>query len=131
MQVQIQTKTGANVSFLAPILPETEEMVIHVIGTKILERGLRFPINQPNACNHILHETVKKRTSLTAYAKELDQELLQHLHSIIHPIPERFLSIPIQHPIKQHIALVVCIINYPDTDTAKNTCTNIVKECFR
>ncbi|KAK0178025.1 hypothetical protein PV328_002010 [Microctonus aethiopoides] len=127
----IQTKTGANVSFLAPILPETEEMVIHVIGTKILERGLRFPINQPNACNHILHETVKKRTSLTAYAKELDQELLQHLHSIIHPIPERFLSIPIQHPIKQHIALVVCIINYPDTDTAKNTCTNIVKECFR
>ena len=43
--LQFQTVTGAKVAFLAPILFETEEMVIHVVGEKILDRELRFPVS--------------------------------------------------------------------------------------
>ncbi|KOX76378.1 cGMP-dependent 3',5'-cyclic phosphodiesterase [Melipona quadrifasciata] len=39
----IQTATNTKLSFLIPILVKTEEMVIHVIGEKILDRELRFP----------------------------------------------------------------------------------------
>ncbi|XP_063983080.1 cGMP-dependent 3',5'-cyclic phosphodiesterase-like isoform X3 [Diachasmimorpha longicaudata] len=127
----IQSKTQAKLSFLAPILPETEEMVINVVGEKILDRGLRFPVSQSNVCNHILHKTVKTRRSLTVSAIELDQELLQHLYSVIDPVPDRFLSVPIKHPVKQHIALVVCIIDYPNDKDIEENCTKIIEECFR
>ncbi|XP_011298663.1 cGMP-dependent 3',5'-cyclic phosphodiesterase isoform X1 [Fopius arisanus] len=127
----IQSKTQAKLSFLAPILHETEEMVINVVGEKILDRGLRFPVSQSNVCNHILHKTVKTRRSLTVSAIELDQELLQHLYSVIDPVPDRFLSVPIKHPVKQHIALVVCIIDYPNDKNIEEKCTKIIEECFR
>lgn len=44
--VQIQTATNTKLSFLIPILVKTEEMVIHVIGEKILDRELRFPVSK-------------------------------------------------------------------------------------
>ncbi|XP_015586833.1 cGMP-dependent 3',5'-cyclic phosphodiesterase isoform X2 [Cephus cinctus] len=121
-----QLATGAKVSFLAPILVESEEMVIHVVGEKILDRELRFPV-----LNHVLHRTVKQRKSLTANAMDFDQELLAHLHSVINPMPDLFLTIPVQHPIKQHIALVVCLVDYANEDNAEFICTQIVQECFR
>ncbi|XP_046417242.1 cGMP-dependent 3',5'-cyclic phosphodiesterase-like isoform X2 [Neodiprion virginianus] len=127
----LQTATGSKVVFLAPILLETEEMVIHVVGEKILERELRFPVSQSNVLNHVLHRAVKHRKSVTAHATELDQELLQHLHSVVNPVPDLFLSIPIQHPVRHHIALVVCLVNCEDRENAEYMCTKMVQECFK
>lgn len=62
---------------------------------------------------------------------ELDQELLQHLRSVVDVAPNLFLSIPIQHPIKDHIALVVCLVDYDNKEDAEHNCTKMVQECFR
>ncbi|XP_043476114.1 cGMP-dependent 3',5'-cyclic phosphodiesterase-like isoform X3 [Leptopilina heterotoma] len=121
-----QNVTGAKVAFLAPILFETEEMVIHVVGEKILDRELRFPV-----INHALHRAVKQRKSMAQNITELDQELLQHLRSVVDVAPNLFLSIPIQHPIKDHIALVVCLVDYDNKEDADHNCTKMVQECFR
>ncbi|XP_014300468.1 cGMP-dependent 3',5'-cyclic phosphodiesterase [Microplitis demolitor] len=127
----IESKSGANISFLAPILPESEEMVIHVVGGKILDRGLRIPINQSNASDHVLHRVIKTRKSLKVNCTELDQELLLHLNSVSELVPDKLLSIPIEHPSEQYIALVVTLINYPDDEAAEDLCIKIVEECFR
>lgn len=64
-----QIVTGAKVVFLAPILIESEEMVIHVVGEKILERELRFPVSQSNViCNVI---GVKSRFAQSSEASEI------------------------------------------------------------
>ncbi|XP_048505681.1 cGMP-dependent 3',5'-cyclic phosphodiesterase-like isoform X3 [Athalia rosae] len=122
----LQSATESKVVFLAPILVETEEMVIHVVGEKILERELRFPV-----LNHVLHKAVRHRRSVTANATELDQELLHHLHSVVNPVPDLFLCIPVQHPVQPHIALVVCLVNCADRDNAEYMCTKMVQECFK
>lgn len=62
---------------------------------------------------------------------EFDYELLRHLGSVIESVPVRFLSIPIDHPVKDHIALVVCIIDYPNESNSAERCSKIIQECFR
>ncbi|KAG8041835.1 hypothetical protein G9C98_007139 [Cotesia typhae] len=127
----IQSKSGANISFLAPILPESEEMVIHVVGEKILDRGLRIPISQSNANDHVLHRVIKSRKSLKVNCTELDQELLEHLNSVSKLVPDTLLSIPIEHPSEQYIALVVSLVNCPEDQDSEDICIKIVEECFR
>ncbi|CAG5099907.1 5'-cyclic phosphodiesterase (Bos taurus) [Cotesia congregata] len=127
----IQSKSGANISFLAPILPESKEMVIHVVGEKILDRGLRIPISQSNANDRVLHRVIKSRKSLKVNCTELDQELLEHLNSVSKLVPDTLLSIPIEHPSEQYIALVVTLVNYPEDQDTEDICIKIVEECFR
>ncbi|XP_034938911.1 cGMP-dependent 3',5'-cyclic phosphodiesterase-like [Chelonus insularis] len=127
----IQEKTGAELSFLAPILPKTEEIVVHVVGQKILDRGLRFPINQSEEYNEVLNRVIRLRKAIEIDCNQLNQELLGHLKSSINSTSNKVLSIPIEHPIDQHIALVVCINNYPNEANAETVCTKIVQECFR
>lgn len=81
--------------------------------------------------NHVLHRAVRHRKSVTANSTELDQELLQHLHSVVNPVPDLFLCIPVQHPVKHHIALVVCLVDCVDKENAEYLCTRIVQECFK
>ncbi|XP_076665148.1 cGMP-dependent 3',5'-cyclic phosphodiesterase isoform X1 [Andrena cerasifolii] len=121
----IQTATNAKVSFLVPILIKSEEMVIHVIGEKILDRELRFPVS-----NNVLYTTVQNEEPIVTDIATLDEELLRHLQSIC-PMSNSFLMIPIQHPKRNHIALVVSLVNDDDRNKTTNKCTEIVQECFR
>ncbi|XP_033349474.1 cGMP-dependent 3',5'-cyclic phosphodiesterase-like isoform X1 [Bombus vosnesenskii] len=120
----IQTATDTKLSFLIPILVESEEMVIHVIGEKILDRELRFPVS-----NNVLRKAIQNRKPTTTDIAMLDEELLHHLQPIC-PVSNSFLTIPIQHPKQNHIALLVSLI---DNDTENETTCKcaIVQECFK
>ncbi|KAF7998096.1 hypothetical protein HCN44_009494 [Aphidius gifuensis] len=122
----IQNETGAKLSFLAPILQETEEIVVHVVGDEILDRGLRFSIS-----DDILNETLKTRKSLDPEPSKLDYELLQKLSSIINPSPDQFFSVAIRHPLKKNVALIVGIVNIQTDIDFKDNCLKIIKQCFK
>ncbi|XP_053995936.1 cGMP-dependent 3',5'-cyclic phosphodiesterase-like isoform X1 [Hylaeus anthracinus] len=123
----IQTETNSKLSFLVPILIESEEMVIHVIGEEILGREIRFPM-----LNNILYKTIQNKEPVTMDIETLDDELLRHLRPIC-PTSNSFLTIPIQHPKQNHVALVVSLVNDDDNNKEKtaHSCIEIVQECFR
>ncbi|OAD55997.1 cGMP-dependent 3',5'-cyclic phosphodiesterase, partial [Eufriesea mexicana] len=120
----IQTATNTELVFLVPIIVKSEEMVIHVIGEKILDRELRFPVS-----NNILYKTVQNKKPTAIDITMLDEELLRHLQPVC-PMSNSFLTIPIQHPKQNYIALLVSLI---DNDTKNETTCKcaIVQECFR
>ncbi|XP_034195523.1 cGMP-dependent 3',5'-cyclic phosphodiesterase isoform X1 [Osmia lignaria lignaria] len=121
----IQNVTKAKVSFLVPILIKSEEMVIHVIGEKILDRELRFPVS-----NNILYKTLQNKKPTTADITMLDEELLRHLQPIC-PMSKSFLTIPIQHPKQNHVALVVSLVDDNNQNEITQECAEVVQECFR
>ncbi|XP_046141540.1 cGMP-dependent 3',5'-cyclic phosphodiesterase-like isoform X1 [Osmia bicornis bicornis] len=121
----IQNVTKAKVSFLVPILIKSEEMVIHVIGEKILDRELRFPVS-----NNILYKTIQNKKPTTADITMLDEELLRHLQPIC-PMSKSFLTIPIQHPKQNHVALVVSLVDDNNQNEITQECAEVVQECFR
>ncbi|XP_015181989.1 PREDICTED: cGMP-dependent 3',5'-cyclic phosphodiesterase-like isoform X2 [Polistes dominula] len=140
LNTYIQTKTGTKLCFLASILYERKETVIHVIGNKILDQELRLPIS------NILNKIIDSPKTIMASSSELTKELLQHIYLLDkHYIDEPFLLIPVQHhdhhdhhhhhhrrhDPKQLTALVVCIIGCENKTTSIETCTKIVVECFR
>ncbi|XP_060825593.1 cGMP-dependent 3',5'-cyclic phosphodiesterase-like isoform X3 [Bombus pascuorum] len=120
----IQTATDTKLSFLIPILVESEEMVIHVIGEKILDRELRFPVS-----NNVLRKAIQNRKPTTMDITMLDEELLHHLQPIC-PVSNSFLTIPIQHPKQNYIALLVSLIDNDTEDETTCKCA-IVQECFK
>ncbi|XP_036149504.1 cGMP-dependent 3',5'-cyclic phosphodiesterase isoform X2 [Monomorium pharaonis] len=122
----VQDVTNAKLVFLISVLVESEEMVIHVIGEEILDREFRFLIS-----NNVLYEAVINKTSLALSVAKLDNELLRYINRITNATPQSLLTIPIQHPFKHYTVLLVCLVDYVDGDEARNTCTEIVQECFR
>jgi len=42
---QLKKQTGSSVVFLVPLLRETEEAVVQVIGEKVLQQEMRFPVS--------------------------------------------------------------------------------------
>ncbi|KAI4477544.1 hypothetical protein M0804_012661 [Polistes exclamans] len=128
LNAYIQAKTGTKLCFLASILYEGKEMVIYVIGNKVLDHELRLPIS------NILNKVIDSQKTIMASSSELTKELLQHIYLLdTRYIDKPFLLIPVQHhhhP-KQLTALVVCIIGCENKTTAIETCTKIVLECFR
>ncbi|KAL0125204.1 hypothetical protein PUN28_004382 [Cardiocondyla obscurior] len=122
----VQEVTNTRLVFLISVLIESEEMVIHVIGDKVLDRELRFLI--PNS---VLYEAVINKTSLALSVAQLDRELVKYINEITDATSQSLLTIPIQHPFKHYTALLVCLVDYVDGDEAKHACIEIVKECFR
>ncbi|CAK9804566.1 cGMP-dependent 3',5'-cyclic phosphodiesterase [Anthophora plagiata] len=120
----IQTATNMKLSFLVPILTRSEEMVIHVIGENILDRELRFPMS-----NNVLYKTVQNKKPTITDTTMLDEELLRHLQPIC-PMSNSFLTVPIQHPKHDHIALLVSLVDNDSKNEAARKCA-IVEECFR
>ncbi|CAK9825014.1 cGMP-dependent 3',5'-cyclic phosphodiesterase [Anthophora retusa] len=120
----IQTTTNTKLSFLVPILTRSEEMVIHVIGEKILDRELRFPMS-----NNVLYKTVQNKEPTITDITMLDEELLRHLQPIC-PMSNSFLTVPIQHPKHDHIALLVSLVDNDSENEATRKCA-IIEECFR
>ncbi|KOC66276.1 cGMP-dependent 3',5'-cyclic phosphodiesterase [Habropoda laboriosa] len=120
----IQTSTNTKLSFLVPILVKSEEMVIHVIGEKILDRELRFPMS-----NNVLYKTVQNKEPTATDITVLDEELLRHLQPIC-PMSNSFLTIPIQHPKHNHIALLVSLVDNDNQNETICKCA-IIQECFR
>ncbi|XP_034195524.1 cGMP-dependent 3',5'-cyclic phosphodiesterase isoform X2 [Osmia lignaria lignaria] len=100
-------------------------MVIHVIGEKILDRELRFPVS-----NNILYKTLQNKKPTTADITMLDEELLRHLQPIC-PMSKSFLTIPIQHPKQNHVALVVSLVDDNNQNEITQECAEVVQECFR
>lgn len=120
----IQTATNTKLCFLIPILAKSEEMIIHVIGEKILDRELRFSIS-----NNILHKTIQNKKPTAIDMTMLDEELLYYLEPIC-SISNSFLTIPIVHPKQNYIALLVCLIDNDSTNEIICKCA-IVQDCFR
>ncbi|CAK9809660.1 cGMP-dependent 3',5'-cyclic phosphodiesterase [Anthophora quadrimaculata] len=120
----IQTATNTKLSFLVPILTRSEEMVIHVIGEKILDRELRFPMS-----NNVLYKTVQNKEPTITDTTMLDEELLRHLQPIC-SMSNSFLTVPIQHPKHDHIALLVSLVDNDSENEAARKCA-IIEECFR
>ncbi|XP_014238608.1 cGMP-dependent 3',5'-cyclic phosphodiesterase-like isoform X1 [Trichogramma pretiosum] len=123
-----QDATGAKLSFLSPVRKETEEMVIHVLGETILQQELRFPITSQG-----LQRAVQNGESSKQMVLELNADLVEKLREMVSPLPEVYLCVPVQHPIKQQVALVVCLVGVIDDaeTSAVLVCTKIVQECFR
>ncbi|XP_014218592.1 cGMP-dependent 3',5'-cyclic phosphodiesterase-like isoform X2 [Copidosoma floridanum] len=121
-----QNATGAKISFLSPVRKETEEMVIQVVGEKILEQELRFPITSEG-----LQKAVLSGESCRQRVADLDPDLVATLRQVVSPLPEVYLCLPVQHPIKRQVALVVCLVGFVDEASAELVCTKIVQECFR
>jgi hypothetical protein len=42
---QLKKQTGSSTVFLAPLLRGTEEAVVQVIGEKVLQQEMRFPVS--------------------------------------------------------------------------------------
>ncbi|KAG7203775.1 hypothetical protein KM043_013797 [Ampulex compressa] len=126
LNIYIQVITNAQVVFLAPILLQSEEIVIHVVGEKVLDRELRYPV-----LNNILYQAIKDKIPTVADATKLDEELLRHINSFTYPPPSSFLMIPICHPKTEYMNLVVCLIDFAIKDNMQWTSINMVQECFR
>ncbi|XP_017893026.1 cGMP-dependent 3',5'-cyclic phosphodiesterase-like isoform X2 [Ceratina calcarata] len=120
----IQTVTNSELSFLAPILTKSEEMVIHVIGEKILDRELRFPVS-----NNVLYKPVQTKKPTATDIAKLDEELLRHLEPMC-SITNTFLTIPIQHPKHNYVVLLVSLFDNDPNKEGTCKCA-IVQECFR
>ncbi|XP_011498847.1 PREDICTED: cGMP-dependent 3',5'-cyclic phosphodiesterase-like [Ceratosolen solmsi marchali] len=122
-----QDATGAKISFLSPVRKETEEMVIHVVGEKILEQELRFPIRSDG-----LQRAMASGQSRRERVADLGPDLLATLGLVVSPLPDAYLCVPVQHPIKHQVALVVYLVGFADeAASAELVCTKIVQECFR
>ncbi|CAB0028004.1 unnamed protein product [Trichogramma brassicae] len=103
-------------------------MVIHVLGETILQQELRFPITSQG-----LQRAVQNGESSKQMVLELNRDLVEKLREMVSPLPEVYLCVPVQHPIKQQVALVVCLVGVIDDaeTSAVLVCTKIVQECFR
>ena len=42
---QLKKQTGSSTVFLVPLLRETEEAVVQVIGEKVLQQEMRYPVS--------------------------------------------------------------------------------------
>jgi hypothetical protein len=42
---QLKKQTGSSAVFLVPLLRETKEAVVQVIGEKVLQQDMRFPVS--------------------------------------------------------------------------------------
>ncbi|XP_012140531.1 cGMP-dependent 3',5'-cyclic phosphodiesterase isoform X2 [Megachile rotundata] len=60
----------------------------------------------------------------------LDEEVLRYLQPIC-PMTNSLLTIPIQHPKQNHVALVVSLIDENNQKEITCKCTEAVQECFR
>ncbi|XP_058803157.1 cGMP-dependent 3',5'-cyclic phosphodiesterase-like isoform X2 [Phymastichus coffea] len=118
-----QDATGARVSFLLPVRRETEEMVVYVVGEKVLEQEIRFPMA---TCGEGLRNAVLSGESCKQRVQELDADLLATLRQVAEPLPEVYLCVPVQHPIKKQVALVVCLLGLVEDEASAE-----VQECFR
>jgi len=62
---QLKKQTGSSTVFLVPLLRETEESIVQVIGEKVLQQEIRFPVSsrhssifQKDTCLHkYMHES--------------------------------------------------------------------------
>ncbi|XP_011883024.1 PREDICTED: cGMP-dependent 3',5'-cyclic phosphodiesterase-like [Vollenhovia emeryi] len=120
----VQDATNARLVFLISV--EKKEMVVHVIGDKILDRQLRLLKK-----NSVLHKAVKKKknTSLALSVAQLDGELLECVNGITDA--SSLLTIPIKHPFKNYTPLLVCLVDSVDWEEARHACTEKVQMCFR
>ncbi|XP_067009440.1 cGMP-dependent 3',5'-cyclic phosphodiesterase [Anabrus simplex] len=122
----LQEQTEASLVFLVPLFLESEEAVIQVLGTKQLEREMRFPVT-----NNALNVAVKRRCSIASPSRDLNRDLQDMIRTVISPVPDTFLNVPVPHPKQGTIALLVCIVNYADRENAEFICSELVLECFR
>lgn len=122
----LKKQTGSSTVFLVPLLRETEEAVVQVIGEKVLQQALRFQLS-----DSMLNTAVKHRHSVEGVPSELDAELLKNLRATIEPEPRTFLNVPVLHPEEDCAVLVVCLVNYDEKGMTEATCTHLVTELFR
>jgi hypothetical protein len=62
---QLKNQTGSSTVFLAPLLRQTEEVIVQVLGEKVLQQQMRFPVSsrhgsilQKDKCLHkYMHES--------------------------------------------------------------------------
>ncbi|XP_029050390.2 cGMP-dependent 3',5'-cyclic phosphodiesterase-like isoform X2 [Osmia bicornis bicornis] len=80
--------------------------------------------------NNILYKTIQNKKPTTADITMLDEELLRHLQPIC-PMSKSFLTIPIQHPKQNHVALVVSLVDDNNQNEITQECAEVVQECFR
>ncbi|XP_069704363.1 cGMP-dependent 3',5'-cyclic phosphodiesterase-like isoform X2 [Periplaneta americana] len=122
----LRKQTGSSTVFLVPLLRETEEAVVQVIGENVLNQQMRFPLS-----DNVLNTAVKRRCSVEGTPSELDLELLKNLRATISPEPRTFLNVPVLHPEEHYTVLVVCLVDYDDKGMSETTCTQLVTELFR
>lgn len=122
----LKKQTGSSTVILVPLLRETEEAVVQVIGEKVLQQEMRFSLS-----DSFLNTAVKRRCSVEGIPSELDIELLKNLRATIEPEPRTFLNVPVFHPEENYAVLVVCLIDYDEKGMTESACTNLVTELFR
>lgn len=122
----LQDRTGAELVFLVPLLPENEEALVQVLGDNQLAHELRFPVR-----NNIFQAALKKRCSIIDSSSEIEPELQSMLKDLVKSDPTSFLIVPIFHAEADTVRLLACLVNYGETEAAQAKCTLLVSECFR
>jgi len=64
---QLKKQTGSSTVFLVPLLRKTEEAVVQVIGEKVLQQEMRFPVSSRHGSvlkkDMCLHKYMHESTS--------------------------------------------------------------------
>jgi hypothetical protein len=62
---QLKKQTGSSTVFLVPLLRETEEAIVQVIGEKVLQQEIRFPVSSRHQLQQdmFLHEYLHENTN--------------------------------------------------------------------
>ncbi|KAJ9580092.1 hypothetical protein L9F63_004234, partial [Diploptera punctata] len=116
----------AKATFLVLLLKESEEAVIQVMGDKVLEPEMRYPIPE-----NVLQSTIKRRRSFGGSTLDMSSELLEKLCAAIGVKPETFYCVPVLSPADDHTVLIVYLLDYNTHRFSETDCTQFVTHVFQ
>ncbi|KAF4517970.1 hypothetical protein B566_EDAN005337 [Ephemera danica] len=116
----LQQETEATTAFIAPVLLESEEAVVQVIGDQILEQEMRLSIQ-----SHVLGKAIAGPIKL----EDLNDDEMTSLNSLLGFTPDTYLSVSVKHPETNNVALLTSLVNYPASEDLERL-ISLITECF-
>ncbi|XP_071454561.1 cGMP-dependent 3',5'-cyclic phosphodiesterase-like [Hetaerina americana] len=121
----LMQETGSKIAFLATVLSETEELLIQVLGDKVLEEEKRF-----SAKGHTVGIPLIKNSQVSLH--DLNENEREELQSLLDIMPQTFLAVPINHANLEQVAIIAYIVDFPDEDEfSSSKYTASIQECFQ
>ncbi|XP_046389171.1 cGMP-dependent 3',5'-cyclic phosphodiesterase-like isoform X2 [Ischnura elegans] len=117
-------ETGSQLAFLAAVLSETEELLIQVLGDKVLEEEKRF-----TAKDHAVGIPLVKNT--VVHLHELEESDKEEIRTLLDFMPETFVAVPINHANVEQVAIIAYIVNFvEEAEGSVFRFIATIRECF-